>query len=148
MHAWFISMLLLLHAAFMLSMVKLLLKVEVITCALNSHENYIVDHGNFMEKSWNFVFEFLWEPCLRLVLRISVCSIEMMNISVFHLILMIIVTLLINARICVRNNTCHKCQSIEAHPRCFQKILGKILAIKARVLNVIPAVKELPLCSG
>ena len=28
-------------------------------CALNSHGNYIVDH----EKSWNCVFEFLWEPC-------------------------------------------------------------------------------------
>ena len=27
--------------------------------ALNSHGNYIVDHG----KSWNCVFEFLWEPC-------------------------------------------------------------------------------------
>ena len=26
--------------------------------ALNSHGNYIVDHG----KSWNCVFEFLWEP--------------------------------------------------------------------------------------
>ena len=70
MHAWFISMLLLLHAAFMLSIVKLLLKGEVIVCALNSHGNYIVDHG----KSWNCVFEFLWKPCLRLVLRISVCE--------------------------------------------------------------------------
>ena len=30
--------------------------------ALNDHGNYIVDHGKFMEKSWNFVFEFLWEP--------------------------------------------------------------------------------------
>ena len=29
------------------------------SCASNSHENYIVDHG----KSWNCVFEFLWEPC-------------------------------------------------------------------------------------
>ena len=26
--------------------------------ALNSHGNYIVDHG----KSWKCVFEFLWEP--------------------------------------------------------------------------------------
>ena len=30
---------------------------------LNDHGNYIVDHGKIMEKSWNFVFEFLWEPC-------------------------------------------------------------------------------------
>ena len=42
----------------MLSMVKMLLKREVGGCALNSHGNYIVDHG----KSWNCDFEFLWEP--------------------------------------------------------------------------------------
>ena len=41
-------MLLLLHFAFMLSMVKLLQKGEDAVCALNSHGNYIVDHG----KSW------------------------------------------------------------------------------------------------
>ena len=38
----------LLHSALMLSMVKMLLKGEVGGCALNSHGNYIVDHG----KSW------------------------------------------------------------------------------------------------
>ena len=43
----------------MLSMVKLLLKGEAGVCALNSHGNYIVDHG----KSWNCVFAFLWELC-------------------------------------------------------------------------------------
>ena len=48
MHAWSTSMLLLLHSAFMLSVVKLLLKGEAGVCALNSHGNYIVDH----EKSW------------------------------------------------------------------------------------------------
>ena len=36
---------------------------EVGCRALNDHGNYIVDHGKIMEKSWNFVFEFLWEPC-------------------------------------------------------------------------------------
>ena len=41
-------MLLLLHSAFMLSVVKMLLKEWVGGCALNSHGNYIVDHG----KSW------------------------------------------------------------------------------------------------
>ena len=46
----------------MLSLVKLLLKGDVGVCALNSHGNYIVDHG----KSWNCAFEFLWEPWLRL----------------------------------------------------------------------------------
>ena len=51
MHAWSTSMLLLLHFAFMLSMVKMLLKGEVGGCLLNSHGNYIVHDG----KSWNCV---------------------------------------------------------------------------------------------
>ena len=41
-------MLLLLHSAFVLSVVKMLLKGEVGGCALNIHGNYIVDDG----KSW------------------------------------------------------------------------------------------------
>ena len=49
---------LLLHSPFMLGVVKMLLKGEMGDCALNSQGNYIVDHG----KSWNCVFEFLWEP--------------------------------------------------------------------------------------
>ena len=53
----------LLLSAFMLSVVKLLLKGEVGVCALNSHGNYIVYRGI----SWNCVFEFLWEPCEGLV---------------------------------------------------------------------------------
>ena len=48
MHAWSTSMLLLLLSAFKLSLVKMLLKVEVGGCALNSYGNYIVGHG----KSW------------------------------------------------------------------------------------------------
>ena len=39
---------LLMHSTFMFSMVKMLRKGEVGVCALNSHGNYIVDHG----KSW------------------------------------------------------------------------------------------------
>ena len=58
MHAWSSSLLLLLHSTFMLSVVKLLLKGEVGVFALNSHRNYIIDHGKC-------VFEFLWEPCRR-----------------------------------------------------------------------------------
>ena len=46
-HAY-IKTLLLLHSAFMLSMVKMQLKGEVGGHALNSHGNYIVDLG----KSW------------------------------------------------------------------------------------------------
>ena len=48
MQAWSTSMLLLLHSAFMLRVVKMLLKWEFGGGALNSHGNYIVDHG----KSW------------------------------------------------------------------------------------------------
>ena len=54
MHACSTSMLLLLHSAVMLSMVNLLIKGEVGVSALNSHGNYIVDHG----KSWKIVFFF------------------------------------------------------------------------------------------
>ena len=56
----YLNTLLLLHSAFMLSLVKMPLKGAVGGRALNtcSHGNYIVDHG----KSWNCVFEFLWEP--------------------------------------------------------------------------------------
>ena len=57
-HAY-LNILLLLHSAFMLCVVKMSLKGEVGVSALNSHGNYIVDHG----KSWNCIFEFLWEPC-------------------------------------------------------------------------------------
>ena len=45
MQAWSTSMLLSLHSALMLSVVKMLLKGEVGGSALNSHGNYIVDHG-------------------------------------------------------------------------------------------------------
>ena len=48
MHGLSTSMLLLLHSAFMLSVVKMLLKGEVGGRALNSHGNYTVDCG----KSW------------------------------------------------------------------------------------------------
>ena len=47
-HAY-LNTLLLLHSAFMLSIVKRLLKGEVRGHALNSHGNYIVDHGKIME---------------------------------------------------------------------------------------------------
>ena len=45
----FLNTLLLLHSPFMLSVVKIVLKGEVRGHALNSHENYIVDHGKIME---------------------------------------------------------------------------------------------------
>ena len=46
-HAY-LNILLLLHSAFMFWVVKMQLKGEVGGSALNSHENYIDDHG----KSW------------------------------------------------------------------------------------------------
>ena len=50
----------LLHSAFMLCMVMMVLKAEIGGPALNCHGN-IVDHGKIME----LCFEFLWEPCIR-----------------------------------------------------------------------------------
>ena len=49
MHAWSTNMLLLLHSALMLRVVKMLLKGEVGGRALNSGGNYFVDHGKFIE---------------------------------------------------------------------------------------------------
>ena len=65
------SMLLLLHSAFMLSVVKMLLKREVGRRELTSHGNYIVDHG----VSWNCGFEFLWEPCFLLLSTMVLLSV-------------------------------------------------------------------------
>ena len=56
-------MLLLLHSAFMLSMLKMLLKDEVEGHALNSHGNYIVDHRKIMEL---YFLNFCGNPVYRL----------------------------------------------------------------------------------
>ena len=54
----------LLYSTFMLCMVKMPLKGEVGGRVLNSYGNYIIDlTWKIMEKSWNCVFEFLWESC-------------------------------------------------------------------------------------
>ena len=45
----YLNTLLLLHSPFMLSVVKMPLKGEAEGRALNSHGNYIVDHGKIME---------------------------------------------------------------------------------------------------
>ena len=49
-------------AAFMLSVVKMLLKEEVRGSALNSYGNYIADHGNHGKIMELCFFDFLWEP--------------------------------------------------------------------------------------
>ena len=58
-------MLLLLHSAFMPSMVKMLLKGEVGGCALNSHGNYMVDHGKSWKNHGIVVLKFCGNPELR-----------------------------------------------------------------------------------
>ena len=50
-HAY-LNTFLLLHSTFILSVVKMLLKGEGGGHALNSHGNYIVDHGKIMELSF------------------------------------------------------------------------------------------------
>ena len=60
-HAY-LNTLLLLHFTFMLSVVKMSLKGEVGSHALNSHGNYIVDHGKSWKKSWNCVLNFCGNP--------------------------------------------------------------------------------------
>ena len=62
-HAY-LNILMLLHSVLMLHVVKMALKGEAGGHALNSHGNYIVDHGKSWKKSWNYVFEFLWEHCI------------------------------------------------------------------------------------
>ena len=51
MHAWFTSMLLLLHSSFMLSVVKMLLEGEIGGCALNIEVTLLImeNHGKIME---------------------------------------------------------------------------------------------------
>ena len=63
MHAWPTCMLLLLHSAFMLCVVQMLLKREVGGLEVNSHGNYIVNHGKSWKNYGIVFFEFLWEPC-------------------------------------------------------------------------------------
>ena len=46
----------------MLSVVKMLLKGEVGGCALNSHGNYIVDHGKSWKNHGNVFLNFCGNP--------------------------------------------------------------------------------------
>ena len=69
MHAWSTSML---HSAFMLSMVKMQLKVEVGGPALNTHGNYIVDHGIPWKNHGILFLNFCGNP--EYWIFISVCS--------------------------------------------------------------------------
>ena len=65
MHGLYTSMLLLLHTAFMLRLVRKMLKGGVGGSAINSHGNYIVDHGKSWKNHGIVFFEFLWEPCYK-----------------------------------------------------------------------------------
>ena len=62
MHGLSTSMLLLLHSAFMLSMVKMLLKEEVGGSALKSHGNYIADHGKLWKNHGILFFNCCGNP--------------------------------------------------------------------------------------
>ena len=59
MHAWSTSMLFLLHSAFMLSVVEMLRKRGRLEAV---HKIIMKITLLIMEKSWNCVFEFLWNP--------------------------------------------------------------------------------------
>ena len=60
-HAYLITILLL-HSAFMLSMVKMPLKEEVGGHGLNRHGNYIVDHGKSWKNHGNVFLNFCGNP--------------------------------------------------------------------------------------
>ena len=60
-HAY-LNTLLLLHTTFMLSVVNILLKGEVGGHALNSHGNYIVDHGKSWKNDGIVFFNFCGNP--------------------------------------------------------------------------------------
>ena len=69
MHAWSTSMLLLLHSMLMLSVVKVL----VGGCAINSHGNYIVDHGKSWKNHGIVIFNFCGNPGLAHMPTCTVC---------------------------------------------------------------------------
>ena len=50
------------HSPFMLSVVKMPLKGEIGGHALNSHGNYIVDHGLSWKNHGNVFLNFCWSP--------------------------------------------------------------------------------------
>ena len=60
-HAYF-NTLLLLHPAFMLNVVKMQLKGEVGGHALNSHRNFIVDHGKPWKTHGIVFLDLFWNP--------------------------------------------------------------------------------------
>ena len=57
----------------MLSLVKLLLKGEVGVCALNSHGNYIVDHGKSWKNHGIVFLNFCGNPCRAHSDQIALC---------------------------------------------------------------------------
>ena len=81
MHAWSTSMLMLLHSAFMLSRVKMLLKGEVGGRALNSHGNYIVDYGKSWKNHGIVIWNFCENPDLGLYSKLIVCGSSHIGVS-------------------------------------------------------------------
>ena len=60
-HAY-LKILLLLHSAFMLCVLKMPPKGEVGCCALNSHGKYIVYHGKSWKNHGIVFLKFCWNP--------------------------------------------------------------------------------------
>ena len=67
-------MLLLLHTAFMLSVVKMMLKELVGGSALKCHGNYITDHGISWENHGIVVMNFCENPGVDILFLVSILS--------------------------------------------------------------------------
>ena len=67
-HAWSTSMLICIHYMphFVLTVVKMLLKGEVGGRTLNSHRNYIVDHGKSWKNHGIVILNFCGNPALEI----------------------------------------------------------------------------------
>ena len=76
----YLNTLVFLHYAFMLSVVRMPLKGEVGGCTLNSHGNYIVDHGKIIELCF---FNFCENPAMYIQIGvITRCDIKIIGIQV------------------------------------------------------------------
>ena len=120
MHAWSTSKLLLLHSAFMLSMVKMLLKGEVGGRALNSHGNYIVVYGKSLENQRKIV-----ELCFRIsVGTLLLCS------SILHLLYLLVKATNPAPSSCIP--TIFVILSIPMFPLCIHPASGNIFSFSSK----------------
>ena len=83
-HAY-LNTLLLLQSPFMLSVVKMPLKGEVGCHALNSHGNYIVDHGNSWKYHGNLFLNFCGNPEPVVAIHDNCCLLSQLCILVDYI---------------------------------------------------------------